>query len=111
MLLIHLRNMSQLLTSKIVLPMQSGMNFESLIKYNKQTTDENFISSVDFLSQLVSPYKDSDYEEEIKKLLAEYKGKPLAESGRDFSIKKLGIVVRLMDRLNLLLEKEGKEKI
>lgn len=106
-LLIHLRNMSSLLTAKVFLPVQPNIHVDTLIRYSKEITDVNFVSSVDFLAELLSPYIDEEYQKEMELLLK--KSNP--EMDRDFAIKKLGIVVRLMDRLNLLLEQQKGEKV
>jgi len=110
-LLIHLGNMSRLLTSRILAQINERISLEMMVSYSKQMIDTNFVSSVHFLAELLSPYRDEQYDNELKELGTKYKGKTVFESGREFAIKKLGIIVRLMDRLNLLLEKEGREKI
>ena len=110
-LLIHLRNMSILLTSRMFIPaaVESTGSISSLISCNKQVIDENFYSSVEFLSQLVSPYWDEKFLDETNGLVEKYKDSK--RNIRVFAIEKMGIITRLMDRLNLLLEKEDREKL
>ena len=102
-LLIHLRNMSALLTAKVTVPIHDNVNYEFLLNYSKNLTDINFTSSVRFLDALLQPYKDKKYYDEIKTL------KEDKTDARMAAILRLGAIVGLMNRLNLLLEEERKD--
>ena len=105
-LLIHLRNISSLVTNKIIPNSQEPYTPQDMLFYLNQSIDINLESSVTIFEQLLSPYFDKEYLEGIADLQ-----KKKIEDIRTLHSLKLGLLVQLMHRLNLLLEEEGKERI
>ena len=110
-LLIHLRNMSALLTARYGLPTDSNIGIAGAIEYTLRLIDHNFVSAVEFMQSLISPYYDKEYKKDVDDILESYKGKKFDEVGRELGVKKLGAIIRLMDRLELLLERSGSDKV
>jgi hypothetical protein len=109
-LLIHIRNMSNLITQKIFPNSQQPYNPKEMLEIADEAIENSFEWGVDFLDGLLSAYgkKDKKYNEELDKLKKQAEQTKMLTKA--FNKKKFNLLVQLMDRLNLLLEGEGSEK-
>ena len=105
MLLIHLRNISRLVTNIIFPSSQEPYSPIDMTEIINNMIDERFIKAVSFFQQLLSPYFDEQYKKDMKEL---------SEQKHNDNVNAMllsGILIQLMDRKNLLLESEEESKL
>ena len=67
--------------------------------------------AVESLYQLLTPYIDNQYRSDVTKLTTDAKANKEAYGEYGYSLSKFGLLLALMDRLNLLLEKKMQEVV
>jgi hypothetical protein len=108
MLLIHLRNISKLTTTVLFPSAQQPVFPTEMVKILENMLDERFIKAVHFFQMLLSPYYDKTFNKDLNELIELNKEKRIDED--TFTMRLVGILIQLMDRRNLLLESEDKDK-
>jgi len=110
-LLIHLRNMSNLITQKIFPNFQEPYTPKEMIELADDAINNSFEWGVDYFDGLLAPYskKDKQFQSNMKDLEDESKKTKMLV--KIYNKKKFHFLMELMDRLNLLLEGETSEDI
>lgn len=109
-LLQHLSNISKLVSYAILPNLSWGASGspgpEDMLPIIEKVVSDNLFTSVEMLKSLLEPYLDDQYYTDIKSLqLQQDDDSWLAFKAK--TIRKLGVLVKLMDRKDLLLEKTG----
>lgn len=106
-LLMQINRIGNLSASKLFMPQTSEIDPEVLVSMNREMTSETLVLAVDFLEAMLSPYLDEEYKKEIKELVEKVeKLKPDYSTERYYAKSKFALLMKLMARLSLLLEKE-----
>jgi hypothetical protein len=110
-LLIHLRNMSTLITQRTFPSSQEPYTPTQMLQIMDESIENSFEWGVDVLEGLLSPYciDNKKYQENLANLKAEAKHTNML--AKIFNKRKFALLIQLMHILNLLLEGEVGEKI
>lgn len=112
LLLQHLNNISRLVSIAVIPKLQTsaeGLDPDYIIQTVEKIITENLLLSVNMLESLLLPYRDDEFSKELDNI-----GRLNSNDYfkiRIWSIDKLGILMKLMDRKDLLLEKTKSVKV
>ncbi len=103
-LLLHINQMSKL-TSTIPKTTEGSETFPNMTRELREFIFDCVLISSRLLEGMLSPYADDEFTKEQNEIKEAYKDKSSAWANLNLGLEKFGNCIKLMDRLNLLLDK------